>query len=365
MFSKSIKTSISVIIPIYNAEKEIARCMESIYAQTFSDYEIILVNDGSKDNSAAVCRSFADKDNRVTFIDKENGGSGSARNAGIEVAKGKYIYFCDADDEIDKSLLERVYAEAENKSVDLVIFSVSAKIMNSKTGKIIREYTTTQKEAFFETRESFRSNFSHLYYEGVLFGGPINKLFKTDLIKNNSIRFPDLKRGQDEIFNMRYCRYVNSCAVIPDSLYTYYQFDNKGKNRKYRLNYFDTTTKTYFKTLGDLLTEFAANDEYSQKKFQNSFVYSMEAAILLAWNPLERLNRNGRIDFIKKVLNDDFVVSMSESISFIPDDYEEFWNLFTSNNAEKLYKYIAHKDRIEIIKKPLRKVRDVILQNNN
>lgn len=353
---------ISIIIPIYNAEKEIHRCIKSIYQQTFTDYEIILVNDGSKDKSAEICRKYAEKDDHVTFIDKENGGAGSARNAGIEIAQGKYIYFCDADDSIDKNLLECVYAEAVNKNADLVVFSVAAEIIDSKSGKITKKYTTTQKTAFFENRESFRNNFSHLYYEGVLFGGPINKLFNTSVIKKNNVRYPDLKRGQDEIFNMRYYQFVNSCSVIPDILYTYYQFDNTGKNKKYRLNYFETTTKTYYLTLGKLLNEFEANDDYTRQKYQNSFVYSMEAAILLAWNPLERLNKKSKIDFIKKIMNTDFVSDISKTVSNIPEGYEEFWRFFISNDYSSVYKYVSYNEKIEKVKKPLRKVRDLIVK---
>ena len=356
------RPKISIIIPLYNAEKEISRCMESIYKQTFTDYEIILVNDGSKDNSAEICRRYAEKDRRVTFIDKENGGSGSARNAGIEVARGKYIYFCDADDEISENLLERVYTVAESGDYDLVVFSVHSKIINSDTGEVIREYNTAQEDRILKTKSDFRSSFSRLYYEGVLFGAPYNKLFKTSVIRDNSVRFPDLKRGQDEIFNMRYYRYVNSCAVIPDSLYTYYQFDDIGKNKKYRLNYFETTTKTYFATLKDLLDEFGT-DDYTKRKFQNSFVYSMEAAVLLAFNPVEKLDKKGKTDFIKKVINDDFVTVVSNEVAFIPEKYEAFWQLFISKDAKSVYKYIDRKITIEKIKRPLRRIKYALTNN--
>lgn len=355
-------SQISIIIPVYNAEKEIDRCMDSIYAQTFTDYEIILVNDGSKDKSAEICRKYAEKDDRVTFIDKENGGAGSARNAGIEVAQGKYIYFCDADDEINENLLKCVYKKAEETNSELVVFSVAAKIISSKTGRVIREYNTTKKEIVYKNKEDFRSDFSHLYYEGVLFGGPINKLFNTSVIKNNNVRYPDLKRGQDEIFNMRYYRFVNSCSVIPDILYTYYQFDNTGKNKKYRLNYFETTTRTYFLTLKELFDEFSANDDYTRQKYQNSFVYSMEAAILLAWNPLERLNKKSKIDFIKKIMNTDFVSDISKTVSNIPEGYEEFWRLFISNDYSSVYKYVSYNEKIEKVKKPFKKARDLIVK---
>ena len=352
---------ISVVIPVYNAEKEIDRCMQSIYNQTFTDYEIILVNDGSADNSLAKCRAYAEKDPRVTVIDQENSGSGPARNRGIEIAKGEYLYFCDADDEIDPNLLSRVLAVAEETGVDLVVFSVHAQIINSNTGAVLREYDTAKEELLLPDRAAFRQAFSKLYYEGVLFGAPYNKLFKASVIRQNGVRFPELRRGQDEVFNMRYYRYTSSCKIIPDSLYLYYQFDNQGKNKKYRLSYFQATTKTYFQTLSDLLKEFEANDEYSQRKFQNSFVYSMEAAALLAFNPVEKIGRKQKIAFLQSVVGDELVLRIAKEIAFVPEGYERFWQIFISQNAAALYRYISRNLRIEAIKAPLRKIRNALL----
>lgn len=356
------QVKISVIVPVYNAEQYLDRCMQSIYNQTFTDYEVILVNDGSTDQSLAKCRAHAEKDARVQVIDQENQGSGPARNAGIEAAKGEYLYFCDADDEIAPNLLERVYAVAEETKVDLVVFSVHAKITDSKTGAVLREYDTAKEERLFPDRASFRQAFSGLYYNGVLFGGPINKLFRAAVIRQNGVRFPELRRGQDEVFNMRYYRYTSSCKVIPDALYLYHQFDDRGRNKKYRLSYFQTTTKTYFQTLSGLLKEFEANDEYSRRKFQNSFVYSMEAAALLAFNPVERLTRKQKIAFIASVVSADFVREIAKEIEFVPEGYERFWQLFSSQNAAGVYKYLARNIWVEKFKAPLRKIRDAIFK---
>ena len=100
---------LSIIIPIYNAENYISNCLKSIFAQSFSDYEVVLVNDGSKDKSLDMCKKIAYDDRRVTVIDKENGGASSARNAGIKAASGEYLMFIDADDYIDDGYLEAMY----------------------------------------------------------------------------------------------------------------------------------------------------------------------------------------------------------------------------------------------------------------
>ena len=116
---------ISIIVPIYNAEKFIDRCMASIEAQTFRDYEIILVNDGSTDNSAALCQKYREQNSRVTYIEKENGGAGSARNAGMEAARGKYLAFPDIDDWFEPEMYDELYRLAEKGDYDMVFSGVN------------------------------------------------------------------------------------------------------------------------------------------------------------------------------------------------------------------------------------------------
>ena len=113
---------ISVIIPVYNTEKYLAECVESVLNQTFTDYELILVDDGSTDGSGALCDSYAENDGRVKVIHKENGGASSARNAGLDIAKGNYIYFIDSDDHIEPEAFEKLITCAKESDADLVFY---------------------------------------------------------------------------------------------------------------------------------------------------------------------------------------------------------------------------------------------------
>ena len=347
---------ISIIVPIYNAEKCIDRCIESIYAQTFTDYEIILVNDGSTDNSLAICRAYAAKDERITVIDKENGGAGSARNAGIDIVKGKYIYFLDADDDISDKLLQTVYENAEKTEADLVVFTFTRKIIDSVSGNVLSEKVNPKENAIYNTKQEFINNFSRLYYSGILFGGPCNKMYNRQIILQNNIRFPDLKRGQDEIFNLYYYPFVKKCCVISDNLYIYNAYDEKSKHKKYKLSYFSTTTLIYLKTVANLLESFCLHDEYTQEKFQNSVVYSIENGIMLAWNPLDKLSRDNKINHIVSVLNEEYIKSIVLNITYIPNGYEKFWKLVLSGDACKIYKYVQTQNFIKKFKKTLRNI---------
>ena len=120
---------ISVIVPIYNAEKYLRRCVDSVLAQTFTDYELLLINDGSQDSSGAICDGYVAKDSRVRVFHKENGGASSARNLGLENAKGEWITFVDSDDTLQQNALDLLYQSLTS--------SVDAVIANTKLKKII------------------------------------------------------------------------------------------------------------------------------------------------------------------------------------------------------------------------------------
>ena len=107
------KPNISIIVPVYNIEEYLPRCIESILNQTYNNLELILVDDGSKDKSGEICDAYAKKDNRVVVLHKENGGSSSARNAGIAIAKGEYLGFVDSDDYIEPDMYEKMVAVIE------------------------------------------------------------------------------------------------------------------------------------------------------------------------------------------------------------------------------------------------------------
>ena len=119
----NIAPAVSVIVPIYNVEKYLAECVDSILGQTFQDMEIILVDDGSLDSSGQMADDYAARDKRVKVIHKENGGLSSARNAGMKIARGEYIYFCDSDDYISLDAIEILYETATKNDLDMVLFN--------------------------------------------------------------------------------------------------------------------------------------------------------------------------------------------------------------------------------------------------
>ncbi len=188
--------NISVIIPVYNAEEYLSKCLDSVINQTLKDIEIICINDGSTDNSIEILKKYAKKDPRIIIIDKENGGAGSARNKGLKIAKGKYIHFIDADDWIDKDTYKITFEECETKNLDVILFQLIN--YENDTGKLYEDpnYNVEQISQEFDGKI-----FSHLDIKDVLFKlsvSPCNKLYKKDILKD--ITFPEGCMFEDNSF---------------------------------------------------------------------------------------------------------------------------------------------------------------------
>lgn len=200
---------ISIIIPVYNVEKYLEKCLDSVVNQTFKDFEVICINDGSTDNSLNILKRYAAKDSRFRIIDKENEGVSKARNIGIETAQGDYIQFIDSDDWIEPNCLELVYEKISQTDSDMVIFS-SRYIVD---GKII---STTLKYA--ESYFKHRSLIVFFYLVIVCW----DKIFKREFLINNNLKFPEeIFYVEDGIFNLQ-CLYKNpKIDCVPVLLYNY------------------------------------------------------------------------------------------------------------------------------------------------
>ncbi|MBE6485735.1 MAG: glycosyltransferase [Methanosphaera stadtmanae] len=188
---------VSVIIPVYNVEKYLKLCMDSIVNQTLSDIEIICVNDGSTDNSLNILKEYAQSDNRIMIISQENMGHAVATNKGIDLAQGKYLFFMDSDDILDVSALEKTFKAAEEKNVDFVFF----KAINYD--EETEEYYETENYSMQAVvnrvgDEVFNYNdLKELSFNMAV--TPWTKLYKKDFIKNHGIRFPEGLIFEDNI----------------------------------------------------------------------------------------------------------------------------------------------------------------------
>lgn len=217
------KPKISFIIPVYNAEAYINTCIDSILNTTFNNFELILVNDGSTDQSGVICNEYAKQDNRIRLYNKKNGGVSSARNIGINNARGEYIWFVDADDiinfEIINSLLK---SDALEKGYDLIQFGYS-------TFKEEKDIKTTNSN---NAKSIVYKSFADYYKSGTIVKSIWRHIFRTKLILSNIINFDtDLRFGEDFLFTIQFIIRSNSFLVIDQCGYFYRVHSKSAMNR--------------------------------------------------------------------------------------------------------------------------------------
>jgi glycosyltransferase involved in cell wall biosynthesis len=210
---------ISIIIPVYNCEQYLSRCIESVLIQTLTDFELILINDGSTDNSGEICDEYKSKDQRIIVIHQSNKGVGCARNKGIEISSGEYIYFCDADDWTEENLLEDNYNYAKTKDYDIIIFGYLRDYVNN-TLELIRRESCSMSITNMNTRDKFNNNFLTLMQKGNAFV-LWSKLYKTSFIKDNKIKFNHYKKLEDGLFNLKLYN-LRPKVFVNDKCYYHY-----------------------------------------------------------------------------------------------------------------------------------------------
>lgn len=202
---------ISVIVPVYNTEKYLRRCIDSILAQTFIDFELLLIDDGSKDSSGAICDEYAAKDPRVRVFHKENGGVSSARNAGLANARGEWISFVDSDDWVDHNFLELVILETYKADV---VFCDS--IFEFSNKQIIHQHYNWNKSANVGLSEFISTTWTCLW----------GCIIKRSIISDNHIECPvNITYCEDFHFIVRVCFFANVISKISVPLYHYSQRD--------------------------------------------------------------------------------------------------------------------------------------------
>ena len=203
---------VSIIIPVYNAEAYLERCLESVVNQTLKEIEIIIVNDGSTDNSLSICKRFAKEDSRIRILNQKNCGNGNARNQGIKTAQGEYIGFIDSDDWIDLNFYEKLYNTTQKYNSDIAFADFIRKGKNKHKIRI----NLKEEKCYTSLRDKIDA------CKSLTLGCVWNKIYRKELILNNKIEFPEGKFYEDGIFAMQAIYYANSIISTPNTYYYYF-----------------------------------------------------------------------------------------------------------------------------------------------
>ena len=242
--------TISIIIPIYNAEKFLARCIDSIVAQSYPDWELLLIDDGSRDGSATICREYSERDPRIHLLQKENGGVSSARNLGLESAQGEWIMFVDADDWIDKDTLAICMQHCAGR--DVVRFSM-------RTTKRENEYRDVQIP-LPKSKQEYLTQIIAQSDNTIV--GVCSGIFRRELFVKYNIKFdPQIKCGEDWLVLSKYVYLCNDFVVLPDHLY-YYDIGNQSSCT----NSFTLEKAIHALTALQHISEFIREPEYDEAK---------------------------------------------------------------------------------------------------
>lgn len=311
---------ITVIVPVYNVEKYLSACIDSILAQTFTDFELILIDDGSSDNSGIICDNYAKKDQRVNVLHQVNQGLSSARNAGLDIAKGEYVTFIDSDDVVTNNFLSIMFTIASNESADIAIcdmFKFENDFEIELNSYIRKQPTECLKMGNIEVC-------TQLYRGGI----PVNawgKLYKIELFKKR--RFPAGRVHEDQAIVPLVCYEADSIFLINQNLYGYRIRPESITREKFSLKRYDDVWAV------DLCIEFFESmheDSIIQaaKEKRQRLICTF---VILARKAKCKVPKKYKICIVKAL----YIIKKHNS-----EEYFEYYLALVSRRAEYLYEYI-------------------------
>ncbi|WP_442636921.1 glycosyltransferase family 2 protein [Rossellomorea marisflavi] len=314
-------------MPVYNSEQYLSKAIESILLQSFGNFELILVNDGSSDNSGDICDQFASKDKRVIVIHQQNSGISSARNTGLEVACGEYIAFADNDDEFALNLLEDNIKLAKKYDADIVKFGVSYYTISEKEKNKVKI-----RDVDFETfnKEEIKNSYLYLKNNNLLVY-VWDSLFRKSLIDSSNVHFnTDLKYGGEDInFNLSLLQHINKLIVNPKEYYTHYKryshstavIFNSNKLAAYVVN-----AKLEYETLRDFLPSPQVNLIWAE--CLSSYIVQISHAL-------------SKTDSFSKVDTKSFINNLTVHEGFnVKVLYRDLLKIFTRNKKRAIVLYL-------------------------
>lgn len=304
---------VSIIIPVYNMESCVESGVRCITEQTYENLEIIIVDDGSKDNTYIKCLAEADRDKRIAVFGKNNEGPGVARNFALRKATGDYVYFFDMDDYLEKNAIEILVRKIEEEAVDLVVCSFSM-YDGEKVYRTIQK-TDGIKRSGVQARNDY-ANHLGMYGELSIQGAAWYKLYKMDIIRQNGIEFPAMRKSEDDVFVARYVNCINSFYITGDVLCRYYVNTYKRFWDKYRFDIFDTARNSTL-YMDNIVGGWNKDNKAARNRIYEDYFHKTFGSLCFLFNPNLKLSgkeKRTRLKeitdiFVNDIPKDDFYVS--------------------------------------------------------
>lgn len=312
---------LSVVMPIYNVAEHLERSLESILMQNYFDYEIILINDGSTDNSLEICEHYRRNYSHISMINQENKGTGMARNAGMALAKGKYLFFCDPDDYLNAGFFEAVDSFIKNEP-EILIFSYWD-ILEESEGTSQKELVKIESD-YLMNKTEFRESFADLFSKNMLYT-LWNKVYNRAFLEENHMKFGNAAMGQDTRFNLEMYPFVSSVQLVEQPYYNYIKGRSNSSTTKYRENRTDLQLEE-IQLVEEVLEKFGQKQEDLLKNVKRNILLENSNRIAES-----ELSKKRKIELINELLN--------------KDDFQEI--IFDEKEAENLSLKLFQKRRIK------------------
>lgn len=311
---------VSVIVPVYNVEKYLNKCIESILAQTLKDIEVLLINDASTDNSLALARTF-EKDPRVKVFDKSHGGLGDTRNFGIDHAKGEYLSFIDSDDWIDPEMIESLYASAKKSNSDMVVFNFVRENPIDNEQRICRlpiNFPEIDKEIQNTLiSELIGPDSQETPWRQVeMLGCAWRRFYRRDwFVKNNLKYFNEQKIMLEDlpVTIMAHC--LTDKVLFIGGAYYHYRYNPQSLSTKYRPHKMEMLTECFY-TVQKFLKSKNLYDKYEQRHLAWLLRSAAHSSLVNCFSPLNKVSFNKRFKEVKGILKNPLVKKAVQSDYF-------------------------------------------------
>ena len=324
METREIKEGVvSVIVPIYNAEKYLGYTLNSIVSQTYRKLEIILVDDGSTDSSIKICKNYSQIDDRVIIISVENGGVSRARNLGLREASGEYIQFVDAEDVIDLGMIERMVELQNTYQTDMVVcgFDMVTLDQGGSVKKTVSFSSQFMGNECVLTKDLFFEKAAYILWRSSLLECTWNKLYRTEKIRENSFAFPEsLSLGEDFWFVMDYIGASNGVAFTADKFYFYLQANEASLTRKYREDFFVNQMKL-IEHFENVVRRNATMTKEEEKELAEYTVAKMIQSLVHVITAGDNITEGQKKQKVAQIINDSYIRESLLKAEYIDEQY--------------------------------------------
>lgn len=330
----NISPKVSIIVPVYNVERFLDRCVESLIKQTLADIEIILVDDLSPDKSPQMCDVWASKDHRIKVVHKtQNEGQGFARNSGLDVATGQFVAFVDSDDYVDEDMYETMYKVASENSSEITICGLRYITING----IVKDYTNVKNNFEIKGEQIYE------YILDMIACAPYEKkerkydvsacrvLYKKDIIDSFHLRFRSEREilSEDLVFNIQYLQHVKTLFSIPRAFYNYCQ-NSSSTSSSYKLRKFDNS-----KCLYNVVLALVGESEETKLRVNRMFIGYVRSFML----DLAASDVVEKYGVIRKILKDPIFLRLKRDYKpyYLPSYHKELYWMQTNNHPLMTY----------------------------